>query len=426
MVCFLMLVLYSFSFVILFYNAGAEEAEFKRCKPIPFEACKDVGYNYTALPNLVGIELENEAEYSLSTFKPLVKFGCSSQLQFLLCSLYAPMCTPQVPTLIGPCKSLCEGVRDRCSPVLRGFGFPWPAAFNCSSLPPENNERHMCMEGPTETVPLPPTLPPPPTPQHSRMRCSHLAHPQLYVYLNATGRCAPLCGADIMFSNEDKVFAAVWMSIWGVATFFVGLGALATLLLDASLFRYPDRAAVHICFCYALVAAGYLVRLGVGGGSVACRKDPELGISLLITEGALNTPCVAVFLLLYYFSLSAGAWWVIYCGCCLLRVWRNVTHEKFIQRSSVLHALGWGTPSVVTVACLVLRKVEADELTSRIHSFSYPGIQCCVQVFGDPGVMEIKRHLKVTEYLANANVKFFHIKSIESPKSENRYTGEEV
>lgn len=66
------------------------------------------------------------------------------------------MCTEKVPAPIGPCQSLCEQVRARCFPVLQGFGFPWPAALNCSKFPPENNHQHMCMEGPGEPGPVSP------------------------------------------------------------------------------------------------------------------------------------------------------------------------------------------------------------------------------------------------------------------------------
>lgn len=64
------------------------------------------------------------------------------------------MCTEKVPSPIGPCRGLCEQVRARCNPVLMGFGFPWPAALNCSKFPPKNGQEHMCMEGPGEPGPV--------------------------------------------------------------------------------------------------------------------------------------------------------------------------------------------------------------------------------------------------------------------------------
>ena len=43
-------------------------------------------------------------------FKPLVEVGCSRHLRFFLCSLYAPMCTPQVDVPIPSCQSICREV----------------------------------------------------------------------------------------------------------------------------------------------------------------------------------------------------------------------------------------------------------------------------------------------------------------------------
>ncbi|KAK3858194.1 hypothetical protein Pcinc_035602 [Petrolisthes cinctipes] len=280
-----------------------------RCEPIRVAACQDVGYNLTSMPNLVGTELQKDAESRLDSFNPLIQYGCSSQIQFFLCSIYTPMCTPQVATPIGPCRDLCQTVRDRCAPVMAELGFPWPPFLNCSRFPPENNEEYMCMEGPGEKMPLlaPPT--PLSRPIHPRPppRCTHYAHPHKYRYINATSTCAPLCQTNISFTTSDKSFAGVWMAIWAVVCFAVTGFTLLSFVLDSTPFRYPERAAVHLVLCYNLVSVGYLVRLLAGSTSISCYHDPELGL-LGVTEGALHTSCALVFLLLYYFTSAASVW----------------------------------------------------------------------------------------------------------------------
>lgn len=337
-----------------------------RCEPIRIAACRDMGYNLTSMPNLVGTELQKDAESRLHSFNPLIQYGCSSQLQFFLCSIYTPMCTTQVPTPIGPCRDLCHTVRDRCAPVMAELGYPWPAFLNCSRFPPENNEQYMCMEGPGEKMPpfSPPTTSPRPQPPR---RCSQYAHAHKYRYVNATGTCAPLCQVNISFSTNDKYFAGVWMAIWAVACFAVTLFTVLSFLLDAAAFRYPERAAVHLALCYNLVSVGYLVRLVAGPDRVTCHTDQDLGL-VAVTEGALHTTCALVFLLLYYFSTAASVWWVMLCVSWLLRAWRGWGHEQILRHSSAFHVAAWGLPAAQAIVCLVFRKVDSDELTGTCYA----------------------------------------------------------
>lgn len=46
------------------------------CEPIQIEMCRGLGYNVTTMPNLVGHESQNDAEYTLQTFNPLLQYGC--------------------------------------------------------------------------------------------------------------------------------------------------------------------------------------------------------------------------------------------------------------------------------------------------------------------------------------------------------------
>ena len=91
----------------------------RSCEPIKLELCRSIGYTTTSMPNLVGHDLQKDAQLQLQTFTPLIQYGCSSQLQFFLCSVYVPMCTEKVLTPIGPCRPLCQAVRSRCQPVLQ-------------------------------------------------------------------------------------------------------------------------------------------------------------------------------------------------------------------------------------------------------------------------------------------------------------------
>ncbi|KAG7248307.1 hypothetical protein CRUP_028626, partial [Coryphaenoides rupestris] len=60
---------------------GDEAAEEMTCDPIRIAMCQGLGYNVTKMPNLVGNVLQSDAELQLTTFTPLIQYGCSSQLK---------------------------------------------------------------------------------------------------------------------------------------------------------------------------------------------------------------------------------------------------------------------------------------------------------------------------------------------------------
>ncbi|KAL0274863.1 UNVERIFIED_CONTAM: hypothetical protein PYX00_002895 [Menopon gallinae] len=289
----------------------------RTCEPIRVDLCKHLGYNKTGMPNLVGHELQGDADFTLQTFSPLIQYGCSAQLQFFLCSVYVPMCTEKVSFPIGPCRSLCESVQTRCFPVLQGFGFTWPSALECSKFPVENNHEHMCMEGPGEkdspAAAVTPSLARHPPSKHNVhvAPCAKYSRSNFYVYVNRSGRCAPLCDKDVLFSAKDKKLAEVWLSVSAALCFVSSLLAVFTFLVDSGggRFRYPERPLAFLALCYNLASVGWGVRAAAGRNAVACHPDPNYTSQLLLSQDGLgNANCAVVFLLLYYFGNAAAVW----------------------------------------------------------------------------------------------------------------------
>uniref|UniRef100_T1J7J7 Frizzled-4 n=1 Tax=Strigamia maritima TaxID=126957 RepID=T1J7J7_STRMM len=372
------------------------------CDPIRIEMCRGLGYNVTSMPNLVGHELQQDAEMQLQTFSPLVQYGCSSQLRLFLCSVYVPMCTDKVPMPIGPCRSLCEVVRSRCQPVLQEFGFPWPSALNCSQFPPENNQHHMCMVGPGEESPERDPFFPPyggrNRPYGGRQRNGHVQHyptkppdsllpiqdpclqyknGEMYVYVNRTERCVPMCHANVLFRSEDKQFAQVWVAVWAILCYVTTFITVITFLIDSSRFKFPEKPIIFIAITYNLYSVGHLVRFVAGREDIACLAADVRGSQVLVQEGLSNTNCVIVFLLLYYFGMASCVWWVILSLTWYLTQGLNWSHESIERHSSVFHVFAWGLPAAQTIAALVMRVVDADELTATC----YVGQQSTLSLF---------------------------------------------
>lgn len=107
------------------------------CKPIPstLSLCHGIGYRHMRVPNLLGHDSLREAQQQSASWLPLVSKLCHRDTKKFLCSLFAPVCLPELSGPVSPCRSLCEAVRDHCVPVMSAFGFPWPEMFNCTRFP---------------------------------------------------------------------------------------------------------------------------------------------------------------------------------------------------------------------------------------------------------------------------------------------------
>ncbi|KAL4232753.1 cerebellum vasculature morphogenesis [Mactra antiquata] len=353
----------------------------RTCDPIKLDLCKGLGYNVTGMPNVVNHSSVKDAELTLQTFSPLIQYGCSSNLRFFLCSAYLPMCTEKVKTTIGPCQPLCEKVKSKCQPVLIEFGFPWPHALDCSQFPKDNNEKHMCMPGPEEVEDDKPvtnksskgyasskfnektsvktTLTKP-----KAAPCEEYSHPENYVYINRTKRCALKCDKNEAFSGKDKYFADIWMSIWAGLCFVSTLFTVLTFLIDSQRFKYPERPIIFLSMCYNFYSIAYIVRLIAGRDSIACDDiDSHSKIKILIQEGLENTDCAIVFLLLFFFGTASSLWWVVLTLTWFLSAGLKWGHEAIQLHSTFFHLAAWALPAIKTILILVMRDVDADELT---------------------------------------------------------------
>ncbi|XP_028320882.1 secreted frizzled-related protein 2-like [Gouania willdenowi] len=107
------------------------------CRPIPstLTLCHGIGYRDMWVPNLLGHDSLREAQQQSVSWLPLVSKLCHRDTKKFLCSLFTPVCLPELSGPVSPCMSLCEAVRDGCAPVMNAFGFPWPEMFNCSRFP---------------------------------------------------------------------------------------------------------------------------------------------------------------------------------------------------------------------------------------------------------------------------------------------------
>ena len=314
-----------------------------------------------------------------------------------------PCATKRFPKTLVHVKPLCKQVRDRCEPVLLEFGFPWPAALECDRFPPENNHQHMCMEGPGESdlepipsssmkpIPVVPRQPIKPfkpivhppvivytedTIHFQRPKstistaarvndalCSNLKFSGEYVYINRTERCGHKCSSDILFMKANKSFSEGWLLVWSLLCCILTAFTIITFIIDPSQFKYPERVIVILATTYFLYSLGSIARVAFGREEVACHIEKQHNMNLLIQEGPDNLKCTIVFVLLYYFWNASMAWWVNLTVMWFLSSGLNWSPEAIERKSSYFHSTAWVIPLLQTIAIIVFRAIDADELT---------------------------------------------------------------
>ncbi|KAG7480657.1 hypothetical protein MATL_G00058550 [Megalops atlanticus] len=400
-----------------------------RCQHIQIPLCKDIGYNMTRMPNLMGHEDQGEAAIKLHEFAPLIEFGCHSHLKFFLCSLYAPMCTEQVSAPIPACKVMCEQARLKCSPIMEQFSFRWPDSLDCSRLPNKNDPKHLCMEAPNNETDDPPkgahTQPPDFRPQRpnggqefqikdsgSREACSN---PGKFHYVHKSESCAPRCHGkvDVFWSQGDKQFSLIWIAIWSILCFVSSAFTVLTFLIDPQRFKYPERPIIFLSMSYCVYSVGYLIRLFVGAEKIACDRDN--GVDYIIQEGLESTGCTIVFLILYYFGMASSLWWVILTLTWFLAAGKKWGHEAIEANSSYFHLAAWAIPAIKTIMILVMRKVAGDELTGVCYVGSMD-----VKALTGFVLIPLSCYLIIgTSFLLSGFVALFHIRKIMKTEGEN-------
>lgn len=133
------------SLVMVMMMVHQSKGEPKVCENLSTDMCKGLGYNQTYTPNYFNQRTQWKAVLQLKQYWPLVRYQCSSDLQFFLCSLYTPICDANQETVV-PCRSVCERAKAGCEPIMHRFGYPWPAQLKCVQFPKVGDKDRPCLD----------------------------------------------------------------------------------------------------------------------------------------------------------------------------------------------------------------------------------------------------------------------------------------
>jgi secreted frizzled-related protein 5 len=123
---------------------SSDNSATNKCVDIPknFPLCYGIQYSSMRLPNLLDHETLDEIIEQSTAWQSLVQLHCNPNTQLFLCSVFAPVCLPNLDKPIKPCKSLCEEVQSNCESRMQQYGFPWPEMLRCDRF--EDND--MCIK----------------------------------------------------------------------------------------------------------------------------------------------------------------------------------------------------------------------------------------------------------------------------------------
>ena len=361
-----------------------------KCEPISIPLCANIEYNETIMPNLLGHSKQEQAGMEVHQFFPLVKVQCSAHLQIFLCAVYAPVCTILEDPL-PPCRSLCLAAQDGCEELMNKFGFQWPPNLNCNNFPDPSPDQ-LCVgedrgEGVTRIKDrLPPVTKRPYQPWSPPSGGSNPAQtggmdficpaqlsvlPELEYRLTIGSDEVTDCGApcDKMFFTPDQtLFSRYWAGCWAVLCLLATSFTLLSFLIDVSRFQYPERPIIYLTLCYACVALGFVVGFALGD-SVSCNSAPAqvtngLQLERTIRQGSMQDwRCTLLFMVIYFFFMSASVWWVVLTVCWFLSASLKWGQEAIDVQSQWFHFIAWGQPAISTIVILIMKKVEGDILT---------------------------------------------------------------
>ena len=406
-----------------------------KCEPITIPLCANIEYNMTIVPNLLGHTKQEQAGMEVHQFFPLVKVQCSAHLQMFLCAVYAPVCTIlEYP--LPPCRSLCLAAQDGCEELMNKFGFQWPPNLNCNNFP-DSSPDQLCVgdergggRGPGGVTNINPGQFPPKRPHQlyttpapsdgmsfvcpAPLQVDTDFEYRLQIGEDTVDNCGAPCTEDIFFSGDQIMFSRYWAGAWALLCVISTLFTLSSFLIDISRFQYPERPIIYLTLCYSCVGIGFLVGFFLGD-TVSCSAAPNPNHNLVsertISQGSMQDwRCTLLFMVIYFFFMSASVWWVVLTLCWFLSASLKWGQEAIDVQSQWFHFVAWGQPAISTIIILILKSVEGDILTgvcfvglwdmARMRLFvlaplaAYLGLGCIFLVLGLFSLIKIRTVMK--------------------------------
>lgn len=386
--------------------------------------CSQIGYFHGSYPNWRGQYSPSTANQELLNYGPLITGVCSNAIVHMLCSVYAPFCTPERPFIrLPPCKELCQYVRDGCEDDLMEYGFQWPPALGCERYPSVNETKLSYCPKNLISLEIPSNIPtdPPPvvvTGDGTNMSATHtttmpvitdttiaVSCPdhlkvqgklinQSYSF-NGIDNCGMSCSGIYFSDSERNVIAPAFILVGAIICVLFTLFTVATFVIDRHRFHYPERPIIFLSFCYLMISLSYIVSsisklAGGAHDSFSCSEDEFVDDHTFsfVFQSLPNSntsyksaSCVILFVLVYYFQMASALWWVILTLTWFLAAALKWGEEAVERLWLLYHVIAWSIPAIQVILVLALQLVEGDQLSGLCYTGASDTVGLGVFVF---------------------------------------------
>lgn len=363
-----------FSFLLLI--SGVISQYPPPCENLTIPICRNLGYNYTSMPNKFNHANQEEARYMLYQFSALLKTHCSEDLLLFLCSLYAPVCIEDYKRQLPPCSSVCVRVKSGCGSIMKKYGFGWPDQMKCGHFPKYGDKENLCMhskEGNEKNekkdrvskskssrkrisrTKIKKKLESTPTTAEPECRCECRQTFQTNEIVDCTSPCK-----NPFFDEYQQHFSSYWICSWAVIACMTASLTVLTFIVDESRFCYPERPIIFLSGCYIMISMGYLLPFGFGHEYVACNGQ------IAFNQNAREAPslsCTVSFLLIYFFTMASSLWWVVLGFTWFLAAGLKWSNEAIAKYAHYYHYVAWLLPTSKSITILWIGAVDGDPIS---------------------------------------------------------------
>lgn len=404
--------------ILIYYsailNASADASlDSDRCELLQIAMCRQLPYNRTLLPNLLGHSNQQMAAIELRRFQPLIKLRCSLQLQLFVCSLMAPVCST-LDTPIAPCRQLCESALANCEPHMHSFGIDWRSEFDCSKFPHFGGSE-LCIWQLNDLTALQSLRSNQlhffASPDHNQTSYSHNSlhlnhtfhnHPLQNAFnstsarlhfscpaqLSTVGRShsyrlplpdnriVPNCGfpcnqLPIPITVNQRNQLELILLFCSIITSMLAMFSLLTFAIDRTRFQYPEKQIVCSAFCQLGIAlpllfGQFMINLFNQPYGIACTAAKSVATESLIVSGThsehSSALCTLTNSVLHYFILAQALWWTLLALSWYLESGLRWSSEAIGEQAHLLHLIGWSLPALPVIVLLATERVEGDPL----------------------------------------------------------------